>query len=218
MKDEIALKTAVDCGADAVGFVVKSPRSPRNLSISEAKRLLDLVPPFVYTVAVTASASEKEILEISERLRPNAIQTYQISPLEFALNLFRSLRVKLIGALSVDVDADYSESMLRNLVAKASGMTDLVDAVLVDSSMGDMVGGTGMKGNWRVAREIRNEISPFPLILAGGLTLENISEAIMEVRPYAVDVSSGVESSPGIKDTSKIEAFIGKVRKFETND
>ncbi|MEM3736530.1 MAG: phosphoribosylanthranilate isomerase [Candidatus Bathyarchaeia archaeon] len=216
IRDLAILRAAVGYGADAVGFVVKSPSSPRNISLEVAKDLISAAPPLIYTVAVTASTSVDEILEAVERLRPDAVQLHSRIGLDAISEISGRLRggVKLIGALAVDVNSRYSEVMVRDLTLEAKGLAGLVDALIVDSAIGGFMGGTGVRGNFEVARRIRDAVAPSPLILAGGLTSENVEEAISVVEPYAVDVSSGVESSPGVKDLSKVKLFIEKVRRL----
>jgi phosphoribosylanthranilate isomerase len=89
------------------------------------------------------------------------------------------------------------------------------NAVLIDSYTAGKLGGTGKTHNWELSRSIRELIQPKPLILAGGLNQHNVIKAITQVKPYAVDVSSGVESSPGIKSTKKIYEFVKKAKEAE---
>ncbi len=92
-------------------------------------------------------------------------------------------------------------------VERAKAYEDVVDAILLDTIAGRQLGGTGKKHDWRISRAIVEELDT-PVILAGGLTPENVADAIAEVRPYAVDVSSGVEREPGHKDAVKVKRFI----------
>jgi len=218
LRDATAVRAAVDHGADAVGFVVKSPKSPRNIELDLAEELILKVPPFVHTVVVTASPSVDEVLEAANRLRPDSVQLHSQMGLNSVSTISKKLRergTRVIGALAVEAGADYSELMIRDLVSKTRGLAGEVEALVVDSAVGGSMGGTGVKSNLKIVRYIRDAVAPFPLILAGGLTPENVVEAVAMVDPYAVDVSSGVERSPGVKDLSKIKAFIERVRRLD---
>jgi phosphoribosylanthranilate isomerase len=136
-------------------------------------------------------------------LQPSAVQVHGGSP-SLAHALHRKLRdVPIIRA----VDARSGDA--SNSAVEAS---KIFDAVLLDSSAGEKWGGTGIVHNWELSRDIGRAIHPRPLILAGGLTPSNIEEAVRLVQPYAVDVSSGVELSPGMKDPGKIFEFVEKAR------
>jgi phosphoribosylanthranilate isomerase len=104
--------------------------------------------------------------------------------------------------------------MIHDPTSKAKKLTEIVNAIIIDSAVDGSIGGTGVKGDFKLLRCLRDAVAPFPIILAGGLTPANVEEAILTVKPYAVDVSSGVESSPGVKDLSKIKLFIEKVRRL----
>jgi phosphoribosylanthranilate isomerase len=217
LRDVATVKATVGYGADAIGFVVKSPKSPRNIDLDLASELISTVPPFIYTVAVTASTSVDEIIEDTSRLRPDALQLHSKIAFENISTISRSVKgwgTRLIGALAIDVRASYSENMIRDLTSKAKKLTGIVDAVIIDSAVDGSMGGTGVKGDFKLMRCLRDAVAPFPIILAGGLTPANVEDAILTVKPYVVDVSSGVESSPGVKDLSKVKLFIEKVRRL----
>ncbi len=217
LRDAVMVRATVDYGADAVGFVVRSPKSPRNIDLDLASELISAVPPFIYAVAVTASTSMDEVLEVTGRLHPDAVQLHSQIGLDSVSEISRTVKswgTRLIGALAVEAGASYSEGMIRNLTSKAKKLAGIVDAVIVDSAVGGSMGGTGVKVDLKVVRHLRDAVAPIPIILAGGLTPANVEEAISTVEPYAVDVSSGVESSPGVKNLSKVKLFIDKVRRL----
>jgi phosphoribosylanthranilate isomerase len=115
--------------------------------------------------------------------------------------------------------------MIRGLTANsvtlpesASDASKGFDAVLLDSFAKGMSGGTGLVHDWNLSERVKWAINPLPLILAGGLTPENVQKAIHSVKPYAVDVSTGVESHPGIKDPAKVLAFIRNVKEVKVYD
>ncbi|MBS7615428.1 phosphoribosylanthranilate isomerase, partial [Candidatus Bathyarchaeota archaeon] len=200
------LNMVVEAGADAVGFVIGVPQSPRNLSFDEAERLIKATPVFVETVAVTVHTSLKNLKKIYEKLNPDVIQVHD---LRFNEKIRDALvNTRLIGAVQAE-----SESA----ISAAVDLSKTFDAVLADSHVHGMFGGTGKTHNWSLSRRIRDVIQPKPLILAGGLTPENVEESIRVVKPYAVDVSSGVEFHPGAKDRCRVLEFIERAKEVEVN-
>lgn len=191
---------AVNAGADAVGFIVGFPKSPRNLSLNRAAALMSRVPPFVTPVLVTTSEVVSRRAPELRRMVLGAIQLY--GDVAEPGSLRRSLRVPLIRPHLVGKDN------LAKVRAEASGY----DAILSDTYRRGLEGGTGQVSDWRLCAFLRRAIAPLPLILSGGLNPENVADAIRVVRPFAVDVSSGVESTPGIKDHSKINEFIRRAK------
>jgi phosphoribosylanthranilate isomerase len=197
------LAAAVDAGADAVGFVVASPLSPRNLTYERAKDLIKSVPLFVDSVVVTVTSNIDELLRICNVLRPFALQVHS-NNLPDAEKLRSMLPgIRLIKAVNVReiFDIEY----LKHSVSE-------FDAILLDSLAGGY-GGQGKVHDWELSRKIVEYLYPKPVMLAGGLTPENVADAVRIVRPYAVDVSSGVETDPGIKDKRKIFEFVKNARR-----
>jgi len=193
------LAVAVAAGADAVGFLVGVPSSPRNLTLERAEQLLEQVPVFVDSVVVTVPNSVDSLVKIYDRLKPAAIQIHGEKPFEVSV-----IREKIRGA-----------RLIKTVYVKTGNVTAAViedskvfDAILLDSFTGEQYGGTGMVHDWKLSRQIKQIIEPTPLILAGGLKPENVKEAILTVQPYAVDVASGVELRPAVKDPEKVLAFI----------
>jgi len=192
------LDAAVAAGADAVGFVVGVASSPRNIALEKAEKLIRQVPPFVKSVLVTVPKSVDEF-EIYEQLNPDAIQIHGEN-----LHAAASIRLKFPNTLLiVAVNANLTNAL--DVVSKAS---KIFDAVLLDSFADGRYGGTGIVHDWELSKRAKQAIHPKPLILAGGLNPENVAEAVRTVEPYAVDVSSGVERQPGVKDHKKIIKFI----------
>jgi phosphoribosylanthranilate isomerase len=170
-------------GTNAVGVVVCSGEaSRRNVSLEQAKKIFDSVGPFTTTVAVSHTTSEDEIRRIIA-IRPHAIQISH----------------------RFTFDEDPGVRVIR-VIGRGEPLPDDCDAIIVDDSHGQG------KAFDRSYAKRAVQTSWIPVILAGGLTPENVGEAIGEVRPYAVDVASGVEISPGIKDHKKIGAFIAACR------
>lgn len=181
---------AVQCGADALGFVFAE--SPRRIAPGEARKIISEIPPFVAAVGVFVDEPADQVWETALICRLDAFQFHgHESP-----GYCRSFDRKVIKAFRVKD---------RSVADEVAHYT--VDAYLLDSSSG---GGTGRSFKWDLARGIENRV-----ILAGGLTPENVGEAIRAVRPYAVDVSSGVECFSGKKDHHKIKKFIRYVRQCD---
>ena len=171
-------------GADAIGVVVFSDGvSRRVVGEEKAREIFDAVGPFTTTVAVSHTKSEDE-LEAMIALRPHAIQISH--PFRF--------------------EEDPGVAVIR-VIGRGDPLPEDCDAIIVDDSHGK-----GRDFDPSYARDTV-KYSPVPVILAGGLTPDNVGEAIRRVRPYAVDVASGVELSPGIKDKEKVKAFIAACRR-----
>ena len=183
---------AVQAGADAIGLVFYPP-SPRFLSLEWARQLVSDLPPFVSTVALFVNPAAAEVYTVLERVRPAVLQFHgdedPVFCAQFGLPYIKACRVK------PGVD-------LLEYLRRFSGAA----AWLLDSHVEEF-GGVGERFDWSLVPAER----VCPLVLSGGLTRENVGEAIRRVRPWAVDVSSGVESSKGIKDAARIAAFIAEV-------
>lgn len=185
---------AVAAGADALGFIFYEP-SPRHLSLPAAAEIIRAVPPFVAKVGVFVDAEAAFIQRAVAECGLDTVQLHGAEPPEFC----RQFAVPVIKAFRIrDRDS------LRALPAY-----DTV-AWLLDSFVPGKPGGTGAQFNWDLAAEAKK--LGCPIILAGGLTPENVAAAVAKVRPYAVDVSSGVESAPGRKDEAKVRAFIAAAK------
>jgi phosphoribosylanthranilate isomerase len=171
------------CGADAIGVVVFSPSSKRSVSLERAREIFDAVGPFTTTVAVSHTISPGDLEQILA-LHPDAIQISH--PFVFR----EKPGVKVI-----------------RVIGRNDQIPTDCDAIIVDESHG-----SGKNFDLSHAHSMVRR-SALPVILAGGLTPENVADAIRQVHPYAVDVASGIETTPGIKDHTKIAAFIAAARK-----
>jgi phosphoribosylanthranilate isomerase len=181
---------ALDAGADALGFVFYS-RSPRYIAPKAAAEIIASLPPFISNVGLFVNASAQEVRQIIERTGIDTLQFHGDEPAEYCAPFLRQC-IKAFRVANADSLRQLPEFQTR--------------AWLLDSFVPGEHGGTGVKFNWALAN--RAVSLNRPVILAGGLTSENVQEAIRQVRPYAVDVSSGVESSPGKKDLQKVRSFI----------
>lgn len=186
---------AVESGADAIGFIFYK-MSPRNISQKEAKEIILQLPPFIETVGVFVNETSDKINRIAEQCKLNSIQLHG----EESPALCRRVKRKVIKAFRVK-NADSLKSIASY---KVSGF-------LLDSYNDGSKGGTGQVFDWNLALRVKKQ---GPVILAGGLNPYNVFTAIHRVKPYGVDVCSGVENSPGIKDHEKVRAFIKSVRRF----
>ena len=184
-------------GADAVGLVFW-PRSSRHVSLAAAREIGRAVPPFVLRVGVFVDATPPELAAAAEAARLDVLQLHGDElPEDFV-----ALPRRGVKALRVGPGFDAEEAMRYE--GRAAGL-------LLDTQSKTAPGGTGETFDWALAQTLRPRVSY--LILAGGLTPENVGRAIEVVRPDAVDVSSGVESAPGRKDPDKVRAFIEAVRR-----
>ncbi|MEF8798602.1 MAG: phosphoribosylanthranilate isomerase [Candidatus Bipolaricaulota bacterium] len=201
----------IAAGADAVGFIVATPESDRNLQPETAARLGKEIPPFTSTVLVTTKKSPQTLQKLTVKVKPDYLQLHsELSPERIAK--IAELIPEFTGLLALlSVKGDREE-----LNKKARELANLpIDAVLLDSKVDGRAGGTGWVHDWEVSRDIRDALHPFPVILAGGLNPGNVGEAIKKVRPYGVDVATGVEEN-GKKSEQKVERFLQEVNKCET--
>ncbi len=200
------LRAAINAGADAVGFVVGVPSSPRNLSLERAAELVGQVPVFTKTVLVVVPDSVEEVVEAYEAVRPDALQIHGEGTPNADLLMEKIPDVSLIKGVNPD-----PENMSQ--VAKEAGA---YGTLLLDTFVPGMLGGTGITQDWKVSARFKEAIRPRRLILTGGLNPTNVGQAIRVVKPYAVDVSSGVELRPGLKDPGKIALFIENAKKVKS--
>jgi phosphoribosylanthranilate isomerase len=187
------IASAVSCGADAVGFVVGFRSSPRDLSLRRAGELIARVPPLVDSVLVTTGETLLTCRREVEEICPDAVQVYG-SGVRAPDLVPRG--AALILPYFVGSDGDHAEPL------------EGYDILLTTSHPADSAGGTGSMPDLESCAGVRRNIFPKPLMLSGGLKPENVKHAIGAVRPYAVDVSSGVESAPGRKDEGKMREFV----------
>jgi phosphoribosylanthranilate isomerase len=181
---------AAEAGADALGFVFYD-QSPRHISIDAAAALIRQLPAFVLKVGVFVNAPDELVARAIRECGLSLLQFHGDEPpeycLRFGLMSMKAFRIR---------DADSLQALPNYLT----------DAWLLDAYTPDKPGGTGETFNWDLALEARS--LGRPIFLAGGLTAENVAEAVRRARPYGVDVSSGVEAAPGRKDLAKVIALI----------
>ncbi|HUE94262.1 phosphoribosylanthranilate isomerase [Pseudomonas sp.] len=186
--------SAAEAGADAIGLVFYA-KSPRAVSVQQARAIIAALPPFVTTVGLFVDASRQELDEILAAVPLDLLQFHGDESPAFC----EALQRPYIKALRVKPGDDLAAQVAA--YGQASG-------VLLDTYVPGIPGGTGEAFDWSLVPQGLSK----PIILAGGLVAENVAAAIRQVRPYAVDVSGGVEASKGIKDAEKIRAFMRAVK------
>jgi phosphoribosylanthranilate isomerase len=192
-------QAAAEAGADAIGLMLWGP-SKRFVTNAKAAEIVRSLPPFVSKVGVFVDPTAEEVFRAVKEIGLDTIQLHGEEMPEFCrqfapLKVMKAFRVK--DAASLTTLTDYN-----------------TDAWLLDSYVAGEKGGTGAVFNWDLAVQAKD--SGKPIVLAGGLTPENIAEAVHEVWPYGVDVSSGVESAPGKKDAEMIRRFVAGVRSIDS--
>lgn len=181
---------AVKSGTDAIGLVFYAP-SPRAVTAQQANAITEGLPPFVARVGLFVNASAEEVRAVMEEVHLDMLQFHGDETATFC----EQFDVPYMKAIRVKHDTNLLQ--YAHTYAKAS-------ALLLDTYTEGVAGGTGKTFDWQL---IPAQM-PVPIVLAGGLDAENVSAAVMQVKPYAVDVSGGVEISKGIKDAAKMAAFI----------
>lgn len=196
--NETDAEQAARLGADAIGLNFFPP-SPRSITQERAAAIVRALPPLVEPVGLFVNESQAEIARVADVLRLRTVQIHRDAWAEWGPASLRCIA-------AFPVRDRHSLALIGSCLAQARQENALPAAILVDAQVSGVYGGSGQRLPW----ELLVGFDPgVPLILAGGLTPDNVAEAIRIVRPYAVDVASGVESSPGQKDTEKMRRFIG---------
>ncbi|WP_418282791.1 phosphoribosylanthranilate isomerase [Halorubrum sp. DTA98] len=190
------LRAAIDAGADAVGVITEVPvDTPREVDPAAAAELLADVPPFVTATLVTMPSSPERAVELLRTVEPDAIQLHG----EWTADEIGYVRAETGVKVLCTVDAaDHG---------RAEMLDPIVDALVVDSTRESGAGGTGETHDWAATGDLAARLTS-PVVLAGGLTPENVAEAVRVADPFAVDVASGVELSGGRKDHNAIARFV----------
>ncbi len=191
-------RLAISLGADALGFIFY-PRSPRYILPEKAKEIIAQLPPYVTTVGVFVNEPKESIIKIMNLTGIDMIQLHGEESPGFCASFFPRV-VKAFRIREID---DLSE------IINYKGR---VRAILLDTFVRGIPGGTGQTFNWELALEAKK--LGIPVILAGGLSPENVADAIKKVDPFGIDISSGVESSPGLKDQVKLRDLFKALSPF----
>jgi phosphoribosylanthranilate isomerase len=198
-------KVALDAGADALGFLVGIAHLAEDkIRKEEAKAIIESLPPLVSPVAVTHLTDVQKIIDLIMYLGVNTVQIHDyIEPKEVKTIRENLPGVKIIKGVHVEGE---------DAIEMAKYFEPYAHAILLDSRTTDRLGGTGITHDWNISARLVKSIS-IPVILAGGLTPGNVLEAVYKVKPYGVDVNSGVEDIKGYKNFSKVQLFIGEARR-----
>lgn len=201
-------KLAVDAGADALGFIFAP--SSRQVEADAAAEIVDALPERIAKIGVTVNQSPEAVATLAQRVRLTGIQLQADEPAD-QLRAYRSALgsrtiVKALQARQLLAGGDeYLQQYLRGW--------EFFDAVLIDAGVPGQPGGTGVPFDWNALLPIVAHIKQrIPVIIAGGLTPDNVPEAVRLFEPFGVDVASGVERVPGRKDEAKVRAFVNAVR------
>ncbi|QHS17640.1 phosphoribosylanthranilate isomerase [Halopenitus persicus] len=190
------VRAAIEAGADAVGAITEVPvDTPREVDPATAADLLAGVPPFVTATLVTMPDSPERAVELVRTVGPDALQLHG----EWTAEEIGYVRAETGVKVLLTVDADDH--------ARAERADEAVDALVVDSTTEEGAGGTGRTHDWEATGRLAARLTS-PVVLAGGLTPENVAEAVETADPYAVDVASGVELTGGRKDHNALARFV----------
>ena len=190
--------SAVSQGVDGLGFIF-AKKSPRYIDPEQAREIIRQLPPFVSTVGVFVDEEASVVDEIAQYSNLTLVQLHGVETPTYC----STLTAPVIKACRIGPDFD-----VETLIPYGK----IVHGFLLDTYHKDLAGGTGHTFDWN---QIQNIETSVPIILAGGLNPDNIMTAIEQVRPYAVDVNSGVESAPGLKDAAKLQRFVEQVSKAD---
>ena len=193
-------KTIASLGATALGFICVRA-SPRYVTPEQIKAVIDQLPEQIDKIGVFANSSQEEIAQTVAESGLTGVQLHGDESIEFCQQLRESLpKVEIIKALRIKNTDDFT---------KAKTYTKYVDTLLLDAYHPQQLGGTGKTLNWDTLQQFDPDC---PWFLAGGLTPQNVSEALEKVKPSGIDLSSGVETSPGDKDLDKVKDLFEKLK------
>lgn len=198
------VQAAIDAGIDAIGFVFY-PKSPRYVSPKTVASLMDAVPAFVTTVGLFVNASPEEVAQVVAQAPVSLLQFHGDESATQCREVAERVNRPFIRALRVAPTMDAADLLKFEAEYRAAGR--LFAGILLDTLV-EGYGGSGKAFDWSL---VPKDLAP-RAVLSGGLSVQNVTDAVMRLRPYAVDVSSGVERDKGIKDAAKIRAFIEAVR------
>jgi phosphoribosylanthranilate isomerase len=200
---------AVDAGADAVGFVFYE-KSPRCVTVETAREIVEKLPESVEKIGVFVGGSAKRIAEAIRQCGLTVAQIYLQETFQFTDAFFRDFPFRVIVAISTKLIGEHKITGFH----LANEARDKLVAALIDSGNSERPGGTGETFDWRTVAPLADAIG-LKLVVAGGLNSNNVGEAIETLKPWGVDVVSGVEARPGKKDPDKVRAFVQAVREAD---
>ncbi|MFX1365944.1 MAG: phosphoribosylanthranilate isomerase [Promethearchaeota archaeon] len=200
--EEISL--CAEKGANAVGFIYNVPSSPRNLKKTEINNLLNNISNEILTVVVSKPRSVDELKKIVNDIKVNYYQIHSNMNIEELRSISKELKEKIILALKLN------HSNLQEIIIKINELHDSFFAILIDNSEGH-----GNKLEISIIKELMENISETKIILAGGISIDNIEDIIKKLKPYGIDVSSSLESKKGVKNPIKIKKFLDKIKEIK---
>ena len=200
INDEMSMNTALKCKVDYVGLVF-FPNSPRNISINLSRKLLKLRNKTTKIVALTVDPNDDFLKEIKKIINPDYIQLHGNENSRRCLDIKRKINIPLIKGINVRNEID--------LVRKNREFEDICDILLLDAPSEALPGGNGKKFDWDILKDFKSKKK---WMLAGGLNIENIENAIDITKAPAIDISSGLEIRKGLKDPRLIENFVIKCK------
>lgn len=199
------LACAIAAGADAVGFLMGVTHTTQDaVSCAEAAAMVAMMPPFVVPVAVTHLQKPGDLIRIVEESHCTTLQIQDMVTIDVVAEVRDALPYLCIVKAVHVMDA--------SAIASATYFAEAADAILLDTRTADRIGGTGIPHDWNISAAIVAAVD-VPVILAGGLTPENVGEAVRRVRPYAVDVHTGVKRD-GVRDAERTMAFVRNAKKM----
>ena len=204
---------AANAGVDFIGLNFYK-NSPRKISADMAKKITTALPEFVKSAGVFVDEEIETILKVIKKVQLNVVQLHGNETPEYCAQL----KKKISGSVPANTLWEGKPQIIKafrigeNFQSGQISIYENVDYFLLDTFVDDLLGGTGQTFNWDVAIEVKKLVKP--VFLSGGLTPENISEAIKKVEPFAVDVCSGIERTPTRKDYDKMLSFVKTVRKI----
>lgn len=187
-------------GADELGFHVRLEGGRSPLEVDAARKMIAQLPPTASSVIVTSVSEAGKLIEVVHATHAGTLQLYGNATPETIREVKHTMPIVKIWKV---VDASQ-----KNAAEAAKKYEGIVDAIVLDSGKG----GTGTTHDWNISKKIRESVAT-PIILAGGLNPENVTEAVKVVEPYGVDVNSGVSNEDGSKDIEKVKAFIAAAKK-----
>lgn len=203
--------TAVDAGADALGFVFYG-KSPRCVTQEVVRDIVRRLPANIEKVGVFVDERLEQMEDVAERVALTGLQMHATRPRPEAQRTFTSKTAKYL-VLPADLIGDENGF---DSFTWSPGMQNIISAIFLDAGTNSQPGGTGKTFDWqKAARMARALQQDFRIVVAGGLTPTNVTEAMRILTPWGVDVSTGVEARPGKKDPDKVRAFIAGVRRAD---
>lgn len=200
INDEISMNTALKCKVEYVGLVFHQ-HSPRNISINLAKELLKLRNKTTKIVALTVDPNDDFLNKLKQNVNPDYIQLHGKENARRCLTIKNQLNIPLIKGINVNDKVD--------LLRTSKEFEDICDILLLDAPSESLPGGNGKKFDWDILKDFKSKKK---WMLAGGLNIDNIENAIDITKPPAIDISSGLEISRGVKDSKLIEDFVIKCK------